>query len=508
MDTYQRPITPPTDHSKEQVHGTTIPTANGGITTIPSAYGEKDSLSDPSHLQRQQENVHHNNRSSMSSLDTNSHSATNARLTGGSFDSNSSATHLNTNARLSAGSLNSNPTTNTRSLDSNSLDQSYNSTTSPTYKSGSTGMNPTYNSGSTGLHSGSTGMNSGSTGLHSGSTGLNSGSTGLHSGSTGLHSGSTGLHTGSTAPSSTYNRNSGSTGYSAPSAPPTSTSASNPFNDSHSSSIPSTRKYDQDNLSPNKKSFNSAFNEEGSQKHRSYGGRNETTHRMETEVLSVLQWRNPLRSGVLFALIVGSIVLTRWYSLLQIGSTCLTLAIGINLIYVNLILQSQKVLTNHEATHPYSDVIDNDRTSMIDRGSVNHYATVMTELSETVVRALTRIIFIEDTVTSVKWMSIFFAIWKISAHFSTMDIILMVVISAFTFPRLYISNKEVVDAQFQKGQTLLQSGIHKAQTAATENAQNTYVKAKAYVAQVGTTGTDAKNTMTHHSVTLKDDQTL
>lgn len=489
MDTYQRPITPPTDHAKEQVHGTAIPTANGGITTIP-AYGEKDSLSDQSHLQRQQENMHHN-RSSLSSLDTSSsHPATNSRLTG-SFDASSYSSHPSTDARLSAGSMNSHPTMN-----STGLDQSGSTGMSPTYKSGSNGMSPTYNSGSTGM---SPTYNSGSTGLQSNSTASDS-------------------TYNRKAPSSTYNTSSAgypsttTTTTATPSAPPTSTSASNPFNDIHASSIPSTRKlsqFDQDNGSPNKKTFNSTLDEQSMQKKNlNHGGRNETTHRMETEVLSVLQWRNPIRSGVLFALIVGSIVLTRWYSLLQIGSTCLTLAIGINLIYVNLILQSQKVLTNHEATHPYSDVIDNDRTSMIDRGSVNHYATVISELSETVIRALTRIIFIEDTLTSVKWMSIFFVIWKISAHFSTMDIVLMVVVSAFTFPRLYISNKEVVDAQFQKGHTLLQSSIHKAQTAATENAQSTFVKAKAYVAQVGTTGTDAKNTMTHHSVTLKDDQTL
>ncbi|GAA5795055.1 Reticulon-domain-containing protein [Helicostylum pulchrum] len=253
--------------------------------------------------------------------------------------------------------------------------------------------------------------------------------------------------------------------------------------------------------------FDSQYNEHASTKKHT-GQRNTTTYRIENEALRILQWQNPVRSGVLFAAIIGSIILTRWYSLLQIGSTCLTLAIGINLVYVNTILQSQKVLTNHQASHPYSDVIDNEKHSMINQESVNHYSTVITELSETVIRALTRIIFIENTMTSVKWMTIFFAIWKISAHFSTMDIVLMVVISAFTFPRLYISNKDAVDAHLQKGQTIIQTGINKAQTAATENVQNTYVKARAYVAQVGTTGTDAKNTLRRSSVTIKDEKTL
>lgn len=82
--------------------------------------------------------------------------------------------------------------------------------------------------------------------------------------------------------------------------------------------------------------------------------RNDTTHRIETEALNILQWKNPIRSGAIMAMIVGSIILSRWYSLLQLGSMALTLAIGINLIYVHFMLQSQKVLTSTDnVSHPY-----------------------------------------------------------------------------------------------------------------------------------------------------------
>jgi len=305
----------------------------------------------------------------------------------------------------------------------------------------------------------------------------------------------------------------------APSAPSTAAFSSNnnnngnPFVAKDEKKLTSEAPFDDLNVKPvsrqteSHSSFNDTFKQDATtttRKSTNYT-RNDTTHRIESEVLRILQWKNPVRSGSIFAIIVGSIILTRWYSLLQISATCLTLAIGINLVYVNLILQSQKVLTNQDPSHPYNDVIHNEKNTMIDKQSVRHYSTVITEVSETVIRALTRIIFIENTVTSVKWMSIFFVIWKVAAHVSTMDIVLMVVISAFTFPRLYISNKEVVDAHIQKGQTMIQTGINKAQNAATENVQNTYVKARAFVAKAGTTGTDAKNTMSKHSVTMKDD---
>lgn len=81
--------------------------------------------------------------------------------------------------------------------------------------------------------------------------------------------------------------------------------------------------------------------------------RNDTTRRIEREALSILQWESPVRSGLIFGLLVGSIVLTRSYSLLQIGSSLLCIATGINLFYVNFILQSQKIVTNHDVSHPY-----------------------------------------------------------------------------------------------------------------------------------------------------------
>ncbi|KAL9544009.1 hypothetical protein MBANPS3_007848 [Mucor bainieri] len=266
-----------------------------------------------------------------------------------------------------------------------------------------------------------------------------------------------------------------------------------PFNDIKSTTAPSSAS--NTNYLSSSSSSSSSSSKYGS-------GRNDTTHRIESEVLNILKWKNPARSGAIFALTVGSIILTRWYSLLQIGSSLLTIAICVNLIYVNFIMQGQKLVSsNQDASHPYNNVIHNDKHTMVDKQSVRHYSTVLTEVSETLIRALTRIVFVENTATSIKWMSIFF----VSAHVSTMDIVLAVVISAFIFPRLYISNKDVVDAQIQKGQTLIQTGLEKAQNAAATAAQDTYTKSRAAFAKAGTTGTDAKNTMSKESVTIKED---
>ncbi|KAG1184257.1 hypothetical protein G6F35_015143 [Rhizopus arrhizus] len=127
------------------------------------------------------------------------------------------------------------------------------------------------------------------------------------------------------------------------------------------------------------------------------------------------------------------------------------------------------------------------------------------EVAETVIRGLTRIVFIDDTKTSLKWLAMSFFVWKVSAHMSAINLILMVTLSAFTFPRLYISNKDLVDAHLQKGQNLVQHGINRAQEAARDGIQDTYAKARSMAAKSGTTGTDAKNTMNKSSITVKQD---
>ena len=82
--------------------------------------------------------------------------------------------------------------------------------------------------------------------------------------------------------------------------------------------------------------------------------RNDVTRRIEREVYDILQWKNPVRSGVTLTSIVGSILLTHSYSLLQLGAALLTVAIGLNLVYVTFVVQTQKVFSEStEPVHPY-----------------------------------------------------------------------------------------------------------------------------------------------------------
>jgi hypothetical protein len=254
----------------------------------------------------------------------------------------------------------------------------------------------------------------------------------------------------------------------------------------------------QENTSMNRPQENVA-----SQDNTQFGSqRNQVTSRIEKQVYHILHWNEPIRSGIALASVAGPILLTRWYSPLQMAATVLTMATLVNLFYVNFMVQSQRVISDNQTSHPYQNVIRNETSLYINKGSVTHYTSVAVEVAETVIRALTRIVFVEDTLTSFKWMVIFFMTWKVSAYVGTMDILLTLVISAFIFPRLYMSNKDTVDSHIQKGQHMIQMGLENAQVTAEQGMKDAYGKAKTYFYQ--TSNTDAKNTTNDTSATLKD----
>lgn len=136
---------------------------------------------------------------------------------------------------------------------------------------------------------------------------------------------------------------------------------------------------------------------------------------------------------------------------------------------------------------------------------VMHYSSLVVDVAETVIRGLARIVFIEDNKTSLKWLVIFYLTWTVSAHLSSRTILGIFTVSAFIFPRLYISNKGIVDAHLQQGETVLRKHLSTAQNVATSKVQDCYAHARAYMATSGTTGTDGINALKNEAVAEKTD---
>ncbi|KAI8394048.1 uncharacterized protein BYT42DRAFT_553139 [Radiomyces spectabilis] len=210
--------------------------------------------------------------------------------------------------------------------------------------------------------------------------------------------------------------------------------------------------------------------------------RNEVTKRIETEILDILQWKRPLRSAAILISSVGFLFLTRTFSVLRMLTAALTVITAVNLVYVTCFMETQKVFSDKETvSHPYGGLLGQRLLSGFDRKNIVHVSTIAVELAETIVRGITRIVLVEDTMSTVKWLVIFYWTWCLAVNVSSRIIAIIFIVSAFIFPRLYITNKDLVEARIQQGETLIRESVHRTQAAATETMNEAYAKAKAYV---------------------------
>lgn len=81
--------------------------------------------------------------------------------------------------------------------------------------------------------------------------------------------------------------------------------------------------------------------------------RNDAKRSIQAEVLRICSWENPIRSGVILAVILASIAITNRYTFLQIIFGILTIAVSVNLTYVCATRFFQTLIANSPATNPY-----------------------------------------------------------------------------------------------------------------------------------------------------------
>jgi hypothetical protein len=76
---------------------------------------------------------------------------------------------------------------------------------------------------------------------------------------------------------------------------------------------------------------------------------------VSTHLQSLIYWERPARSIVALLVSLSFIYLTRQYSLLQIGAAAMTISTGLNLAYVLLSMNTQRVFSdnNEPALHPH-----------------------------------------------------------------------------------------------------------------------------------------------------------
>ncbi|KAI8070419.1 Reticulon-domain-containing protein [Gongronella butleri] len=228
--------------------------------------------------------------------------------------------------------------------------------------------------------------------------------------------------------------------------------------------------------------------------------------RLETNIKNIVFWRDPVRSGAYFFLIMGLLILSRHYSLIQIVAACLTVATGVNLLYVNATVQSERILMAQQGVNPYQTLLEDSRLASLDRSHLHGYLDTGSMIAERLARRLARVVLVEDTKTSCKWLAIFFMTWKLASYVSGRTLAILATLAAFSLPVLYAMNKDTIDERYTQMEGNVQRQVTQLEQNMHEHWRRLSTSARFRLSKVGTTATDAKNTIQKTSVTTKKDE--
>ncbi|KAI8376594.1 Reticulon-domain-containing protein [Choanephora cucurbitarum] len=169
---------------------------------------------------------------------------------------------------------------------------------------------------------------------------------------------------------------------------------------------------------------------------------------LKTSVESLIYWEYPKKSAITLAGSLAVLILTQYYSLLQILAGVFTLATGLNWVFVNTHKQGQKLISGkapENVTNPHSQRLKT-QGAYIPRDRVVHTAQLTVDVAELITQQLTKLVLIEDNWRSAISVVISYMVWTIAKFVSTKYIVAFFIISAFSLPRLYLQNQDVVDA--------------------------------------------------------------
>ncbi|KAI8142236.1 Reticulon-domain-containing protein [Fennellomyces sp. T-0311] len=166
-------------------------------------------------------------------------------------------------------------------------------------------------------------------------------------------------------------------------------------------------------------------------------------------ILSLLYWEKPVRSGGFFAVLMGVLILTQYYSLLQMAAAFFTVVTGLNWVYVNTHKQGQRVFggkSSDALSNPHHQRLESKAT-YIPKDRVLRTGELTVDVVEAVVQQLTKLVLIQDSLQSAWAVGIAYLVWTLAAYISTKYLVGLFIVGAFSLPKLYQQNQEVIDKQ-------------------------------------------------------------
>jgi len=174
-----------------------------------------------------------------------------------------------------------------------------------------------------------------------------------------------------------------------------------------------------------------------------------TINAVNSQVTHLVEWENNVHSGTALAAILSFLIFTAYNSLFNTFCFLAIAVIGIDWLYV-LGNKQFKTLFNQKPDNPHEQYLRNP--PRISRKSVDKYVDVWVDIINKALEEGTKIVFVEDPLRSVKYVIAFYLTWTVASWFSFRTITALVVITAFTVPKLYKQNKKEVDQHLGQAQ--------------------------------------------------------
>ncbi|KAI8340021.1 hypothetical protein BC941DRAFT_500603 [Chlamydoabsidia padenii] len=172
----------------------------------------------------------------------------------------------------------------------------------------------------------------------------------------------------------------------------------------------------------------------------------EHTKLIEQKVRQLLLWSHPIQTSICFVLAMTGLYVSASYSFIQVISALLTLTIGINLVYVNLAIQTSRIFAGHTGSNPYSAYLYDTKIVWMDRTFLRHNTLLIADKLDPLLQKLIHILLIDNSAESAKWFGIFYASWNLTTIISFRTLATLGVLMLFSLPSFYTHNKNFVDS--------------------------------------------------------------
>ncbi|KAI8971601.1 Reticulon-domain-containing protein, partial [Mycotypha africana] len=184
---------------------------------------------------------------------------------------------------------------------------------------------------------------------------------------------------------------------------------------------------------------------------------------LRAKVQSLILWENRRNSALVLTGTLSFLILTQYYSLLQIAAGIFFFITGLNWVFVIIYKQGQKYIYGkapEELTNPHRERLRYNG-SYIPRDRIVHLAQLSVDVFEVFAQHITKLVLIENSWRSAVALVISFTVWTLAKYISTKYLIGLFLLSAFTGPRLYLQHQAVIDAHLQQLLQQTQSSTEK-----------------------------------------------